>query len=188
MTILDQGRPAAGFILSEGNGNISRENMVVARGVGACSPGQVMRDGAINIVTTGDTHTSTTLDDIADIAGLIEGVTYAVAGADIPADTTFVANGTDSVVLSHAATGTTNDLAITITKAAGELVKWRGTPDAATAILIDGVHVAASVAAAVPVAVVAREAEVKGASLVYPDGKDAEVRAALAAAGIIVRD
>lgn len=72
--------------------------------------------GASGILATGDTHTSTTLDDLtATAGGPLSSIQpgYLVLGADIPAGT-FVARvvSSTSVVLSQAATGSTNDMRV----------------------------------------------------------------------------
>lgn len=60
---------------------------------------------------TGDTHSNTTVDDIASTADIKVGM-Y-VSGTGIPAGTTVQAKAANSVTLSAAATSTNNDVALT---------------------------------------------------------------------------
>lgn len=74
---------------------------------------------AVTLNTTGDTHSSTTLDNIASLAGLAKGATAYVAGEGIPDGASFTvpASGA-SATLSKAATATASDVALTITQPA----------------------------------------------------------------------
>lgn len=64
------------------------------------------------LVTTGDTHSSTTLDNLASTANVFVGMT--VSGTGIPAGTTVTAiGGGTSVTLSQAATATASGIAVT---------------------------------------------------------------------------
>lgn len=60
---------------------------------------------------TGDTHTTTTVDDIASTAGLFVGMP--VSGSGIPAGTLIASVAANSITLSAAATTTVNDVTLT---------------------------------------------------------------------------
>jgi hypothetical protein len=70
---------------------------------------------AVNLVTTGDTHSSTVLDAIASLTGLVVGRRYFVAGTGIPANASFIFDGDNAQTLDRAATATATGVAITIT-------------------------------------------------------------------------
>lgn len=75
---------------------------------------------AVNLVTTGDTASTTALTNIASTTGLVHGRRYFVAGTGIPAGASFVfdeeggGDGSDQV-MDRAATATASGVAITIT-------------------------------------------------------------------------
>lgn len=64
----------------------------------------------LNYTTTGDTHTSTTIDDIADTSSIQADMV--VAGSGIPTGTTVVSVGANSVVISAATTSTLNNTSL----------------------------------------------------------------------------
>ena len=69
---------------------------------------------SLGIVTTGDTHTNTTLDTLADTSGVRVGM--GVTGAGIPAGTTVsTINSATSVTLSAAATATATGVQVAFT-------------------------------------------------------------------------
>lgn len=73
------------------------------------------------VVTNGDTHTNTTVDNLASTAGLAVGMAVSDGGADIAANTVISAiNGTTGVTLSLAATGSHSSHSLTF---AGDVFK-----------------------------------------------------------------
>jgi len=178
-------RPGS-FILTEANGQRSRENGVVALGIGPLEAGTLMRSSeGFSLTTTGDTHTNTTLDAIADVTGLVDGRRYAISGTGIPAGTTFVKGASDTAVtLSQAATASGTGVAITITEDVAQLEVWESGDDAAGLIIypVDATDMD------VGVSYIARDAEVNLKQLVLPDGDEAEAVTAMAAIGIICRN
>lgn len=72
---------------------------------------------AVNLVTTGDTHTNTTLDNIASLTGLVHGRRYFVSGTGIPAGASFVfdeAHGSELDVSRAADAGNTGNGVMTL--------------------------------------------------------------------------
>lgn len=67
---------------------------------------------AITISTTCNSHTSTTLDNIASTAGMVAGMP--ISGTNIAASTTIVTVNANSLVISQAATGSTNGGALVV--------------------------------------------------------------------------
>lgn len=72
---------------------------------------------AVTLVTTGDTATNTTLQNIASVVGLVAGRRYFVSGAGISPGTSFVYNPAagDDQTLDRPTTATASSVAITIT-------------------------------------------------------------------------
>ena len=62
----------------------------------------------------GDTHATTTIDDLSATEILYCGVGMTITGTDVPAATTITVVGATSITISQAATGTTNDVTFTL--------------------------------------------------------------------------
>src|SRR6266404_8148001 len=106
MTTLTQVVPSAAFILSEANGQRSRENYLLSRGK-KLKAGEVAKvEVAVDLTTNVHTHTNTVLDVLTSAAGLVVGDVYLVTGTGIPAGTYFTYGGSSAGVLSQAATAT----------------------------------------------------------------------------------
>src|SRR6266404_3748678 len=107
MTTLTQVVPSAAFILSEANGQRSRENFLISRGK-KLKAGEVAKvEAAVSLTTTANSHTSTTLDSLAAVTGLVVGDVYLVAtlsGKAAGVDTYFTYTGTSAGTLSAATT------------------------------------------------------------------------------------
>src|SRR5882724_4685006 len=103
MTTLTQTMPAAAFILSEANGARSRENFLLSRGM-ALKSGEVAKvEPAVSLTTTANTHTNTTLDNLAAVTNLVVGDVYLVAtlsGKAAGVDTYFTYTGSSAGTLS----------------------------------------------------------------------------------------
>ena len=79
---------------------------------------------SFSLVTTGNIYSNSTLDNIASVAGMVDGETYAIAGAGFASGSTFLYNASaDDFVLSLPATATAVGEAITITRAASTLIE-----------------------------------------------------------------
>src|SRR5438270_8181746 len=74
---------------------------------------------AVDLTTTANTHSNTTLDTLAATTGLVVGDVYTVTGTGIPANTSFTFNGFSAGTLSHAATATGSGGSVHITKPLG---------------------------------------------------------------------
>ncbi len=184
MTTLTQTTPAAAFILSEANGERSRENLLVSRGK-ILTVGEVAKvEPAVSLTTTTHTHTNTTLDVLASAAGLVVGDIYAVTGTGIPAGTYFTYGGSSAGTLSQAATATATGVSCVFTRPLG-VAPWLTAGDTPAGISINAVD---ATAGALMGAFIARDAEVNFKILAFPDAADADVIADLASIGIICRD
>lgn len=70
--------------------------------------------GLLTAVTVvGDTHSNTTVDNIASTTGILTG--YNVTGSGIPAGTTVVTVGANSIIISQSATSTAGGITLTFT-------------------------------------------------------------------------
>ena len=184
MTTLHQRTPAAAFVLSEANGQRSRQNYLVSRGK-KLAAGEVAKiEEAVNLTTTGDTHSNTTLDGLAATTGLVVGDIYAVTGSGIPAGTYFTYGGSSAGTLSAAATTTLNDTAIVLTRPLGA-GPWLASGDVPAGVSL---YDADATAGAAWASFIARDAEVNIKNLTFPDDADDAVIADLAGIGIICRD
>jgi hypothetical protein len=184
MTTLTQTFPPAGFILSEANGQRSRENFLVSLGK-KLKAGQVAKvEPAVSLATTAHIHTNTVMDVLAAVTNLVVGDVYAVTGTGIPAGTTFTYGGSSAGTLSQAATGTSTGVTFTFTKPAGT-GPWLQLSDTAAGVSINDVD---ATTAAVMGSFIARDAEVNLKLLVFPADTDADVISDLAGIDIICRD
>lgn len=184
METLTQTMPATAFILSEANGQRSRENILVEHGRVLHAGELAKTEAAVSLTTTGDTHSNTTLDGLAATTGLVVGDKYAVTGSGIPAGTTFTYGGSSAGTLSAASTTTLNDTAIVLTRPAG-VGAWATSADGCAGISlydVDGTD------AAVMASFLVRDAEVNQKNLVIPSGQTAGVISDLLALGIICRN
>ncbi len=79
---------------------------------------------SFTLVTTGNIYTNNVLDNLASVAGMVDGETYAIAGAGIASGCTFLFNASaDDFVLSLPSTATTVGEAVTITRAASTYIE-----------------------------------------------------------------
>jgi hypothetical protein len=184
MTTFTQTVPPTAFILSEANGQRSRENFLVSLGK-KLSAGEVAKvEGAVSLATTAHLHTNTVMDVLAATTGLVVGDEYAVSGTGIPAGTTFTYGGASAGTLSQASTATSTGVTFTFTKplGVGPWLVLSDTPAGVSLYAADGTN------AAIEASFIARDAEVNLKLLVFPDASDADVIADLAGIGIICRD
>ena len=70
---------------------------------------------AVNLSTTADTNSDTTLTNLASTTGLVIGRQYNVSGTGIPAGTKFTYDGASAGTLSQAATATAVGVAVVFT-------------------------------------------------------------------------
>jgi len=184
MTTFTQAVPPTAFILSEANGQRSRENFLVSLGK-TLTAGEVAKvENAVSLATTAHIHTNTVMDVLAATTNLVVGDVYAVTGTGIPAGTTFTYTGASAGTLSQAATGTSTGVTFTFTKPLG-VGPWLVIGDTPAGVSLYAVD---STAAAVQGSFIARDAEVNLKLLAFPDGSDADVISDLAGLGIICRD
>jgi hypothetical protein len=184
MTTLTQTFPPAGFILSEANGQRSRENLLLSRGK-KLTAGMVAKvEAAVSLTTTASTHTNTTLDTLAATTNLVTGDIYHVTGTGIPANTYFTKGSGASGTLSQAATATANLVAVVFSRPLG-IGPWLQLSDTPAGVSLNDVD---ATLGAVMASVIARDAEVNLKRLVFPNGSDADVIADLAGLEIICRD
>ena len=190
MRVLTQSIPPAAFVLSEANGQRSRENWLVSLGK-KLKAGEVAKiEDAVDLTTTANTHNNTTLDTIAATTGLMVGDVYTVTGTAIPANTTFTFNGSSAGTLSHAATATGAGVTVHITKPSG-LGPWLVLGDRPAGVAL---YDADATDGEIMASFIARDAEVNLKMLIFPgfDGDDlapiGDVISDLAGIGIICRD
>jgi hypothetical protein len=192
MTSFTEFRSPLQFLLSEGDGNISRENGVVAAGQVLEAGTVIQLTPAFSLVTTGDLQAGDrTLSNLASSTGLLPGRTYEVAGTGIPAGATFVMgeSGADEVIMDRASTADETGTAITITQDIGQIEAWV-TGQTVLGILgyrCDSSSGQGGQDADVPAMYIARLATVNKNALIFPSGTDAEVASGLADLNIIVR-
>jgi hypothetical protein len=183
MTTLTQKAPPAGFILSEANGERSRDNYLLSHGK-TLGAGEVAKvEDAVDLTTNATTHTNTTLDSLVSVVGLVVGDIYAVTGTGIPAGTTFTYGGSSAGTLSAAATASAT-VSCHFTRPLG-IGPWLTVSDSPAGVSI---YDADATAGAIMASLIARDAEVNLKRLVFPDSSDADVVSDLAGLGIICRD
>src|ERR1700687_31248 len=100
---------------------------------------------AFSLSTTANIYNGLpTLDNLASVAGMVAGETYAIAGTGIPAATTFLYTGApnDDFLMNQNATATTVGLAVTITRAAAAQIEidFFGTPQMTGALRFIGMN------------------------------------------------
>jgi hypothetical protein len=187
MTTLTQTLPSAAFILSEANGQRSRENFLLSRGK-SLAVGEVAKvEDAVSLTTTANTHTSTTLDGLAANTGLIVGDVYLVAtlsGKAASVDTYFTYTGSSAGTLSAATTTSLTGTALVLTRAAGA-GPWLVAGDTPAGISMYAVD---ATDGAMMASFIARDAEVNIKMLEFPTDADTDIIADLAGLGIICRD
>lgn len=88
-------------------------------------------DGTFSLDTTGNTHTSTTLDGLASTAGVLPGMTVTAPG--VPSGTYVVSVSGASVTMSQAATGTSTGVAVNFSGGGSIIVSANATASAANA-------------------------------------------------------
>jgi hypothetical protein len=96
-------------------------------------------DISYGLITTGNTHSTATLDGLASTAHLVVGMT--VSGAGIPAGTTVTAISGSSVTLSQAATATATGVSVTFL-----LQMRRGTATYAPPAIANGARATTTIA------------------------------------------
>lgn len=177
-----QEQPPVAFILSEAEGQRSRENGIVAAGAGKVPPGTVVGGAATAlspsnlVVSMHTTSGSTAVDGITPTDGLVSGGVYAVTtNAGVPAAATMTYNGGGLGTLSANATATATDTSTTLRRSTTEF----------TGITMYGVD---ATTIAQPVSYIARDAEVNKKAIHYGAGLDTVTIAGLLALGIVVRD
>lgn len=178
------GKPNTGFILSEGNGQRSRENGLVPF-PNVLAAGTVIKAmAAVALSTTADyAEDGTAVTDLASVAGLVVGQSYGITGAGIPADTKLTYGpAANTGTLSKPATAAGANAAVVISHPAG-LQAWAAEGETPLGILLYNIDASVTDMGA---SYIARDAEVNKKALVYPDGEDPT--ADLADIGIIVRD
>lgn len=77
-----------------------------------------------SLAQTGDTHTSTLVDNLASTVGIQPGMLVVDSAGDIPADTTVVSTTATTITLSAAATGSTAGDTITVTGGTPSAPLW----------------------------------------------------------------
>lgn len=183
MTVLTQVTPPTAFILSEANGQRSRENYLVSHG-DKLKAGEVAQvEDAFSLTTNATTHTSTSLTGLVSVAGLVVGEIYVVAGTGIPAGTTFTYTGSSAGTLSAAATASAT-VSCAFTRPEG-VSSWASLGNTIAGISLYAVD---ATDGAVMGSFIARDAEVNTKLLVFPANTDTDVIADLASVGIICRD
>lgn len=186
-------RRSLSFVLSEGEGNISRENGVVGAGQVLEAGTVIQLTPAFSLTTTADTQNGdATLSNLASAAGLVPGRTYEVSGVGIPAEATFVMgeSGADEVIMDRPSTADGTGVAVTIVQEIGQIEAW---VTGQTVLGILGYRQDTSNGPGgqnkdVPAMYIARLAEVNKKALVFPAGTDVAMTAGLHDLNIIVRD
>lgn len=183
MTTLTQVTPPTAFILSEANGQRSRENFLMSRGK-TIKAGEVARvEDAVDLTTNATTHTNTSLTGLVSVVGLVSGDVYLVTGTGIPAGTYFTYTGSSAGTLSQAATASaTVSCHFTRPEGVSSWAALGNTPAGVSLYAIDATD------GAVMGSFIARDAEVNTKLLVFPANTDSDVIADLASLGIICRD
>ncbi len=187
MTTLTQTMPAAAFILSEANGQRSRENYLLSRGKTLRAGELAKVEPAVSLTTTANSHTSTVLDTLAAVTGLVVGDVYLVStlsGKAAGVDTYFTYTGSSAGTLSAATTTSLTGTALVLTRPVG-VGPWLVLANTAAGLSINPVD---ATAGAVMASFIARDAEVNLKNLTFPASSDADVIADLAGLGIICRD
>lgn len=183
MTTLTQTLPAASFVLSEANGQRSRENFLLSRGK-TLKAGEVAKiEDPVDLTTNATTHTTTALTGLVSVVDLIVGDIYAVTGTGIPAGTYFSYDGSSAGTLSKAATASAT-VSCHFTRPQG-VGPWLVLGDAPAGVSL---YAADASAGAVMASFIARDAEVNTKNLTFPADADDDVIADLAGIDIICRD
>lgn len=116
------GAPSERVIISNSDSSNSKTvdlKITIPRGITSDYFFQIYRTATFSSVNTftitGDTHSNTTIDNIADTSALIEGMS--ISGTDIPGNTTIVSIASStSIIISNAATASTPGETLTITQ------------------------------------------------------------------------
>jgi hypothetical protein len=187
MTTLVQKIPAQAFILSEAMALRARENYLLSRGK-KLRVGEVAKvEDAVSLTTTANTHSSTVLNTLAAVTGLVVGDVYLVAtlsGKAAGDPTYFTYTGASAGTLSRATTTTLSTTALVLTRPAG-VGPWLVAGDTPAGVSINDVD---ATDGATWGSFIARDSEVNLKLLRFPADSDFDVIADLAGIGVICRD